>query len=336
MAAGVRSTSRLPYGASLLGVGDVGLGRGGVEDDVDVVEAGHGDEPVDALVRWSGPEPARRGPARRSRGRCRPSRPSRGCSERRSTLIIRSVPMLPEPMMATLVFCHRLRPFRRTSRSRCRRPVISARTVTRGDGDHGAERAGEDDLAGAQRVAEVAGGRGQPGSALSGSPRQAAPLPSETSIVVDVHRASSTSAGSNSSSGSGAGRRARTARWRRCRRRCRVMRDVPVRDPAVDDLERGDRVVDRRADLGQVEVGPSVEVGAEHEGDLGLHLRLQQPLDRDLGAASETSMSSKSTPKSGRSTPSCCWTAGEVRPILRPTTRAPAATRVSVSRCWTS
>ena len=38
-------------------------------------------------------------------------------------------------------------------------------------------------------------------------------------------------------------------------------------------------------------------------------------------------MSSSSTPKSGWSTPSWACTAGEVRPILRPTTVAPAATR---------
>src|SRR6185312_9186547 len=44
-------------------------------------------------------------------------------------------------------------------------------------------------------------------------------------------------------------------------------------------------------------------------------------------SSADTSISANSTPKSGWSTPSCCCTADDVSPILRPTTTAPAAIR---------
>ena len=49
---------------------------------------------------WRRPA-ARPAPARRSRRRCRPSRPRAAWSDSRMTLNIRSVPMLPDPMIAT-------------------------------------------------------------------------------------------------------------------------------------------------------------------------------------------------------------------------------------------
>ena len=44
-----------------------------------------------------------------------------------------------------------------------------------------------------------------------------------------------------------------------------------------------------------------------------------------IGVPGAHAMLSKSTPKSGRSTPNCACTAGLVSPIFRPMTRAPAA-----------
>ena len=76
--------------------------------------------------------------------------------------------MLPEPMMATLVLRSCV-----VSSEGCEADGDVAEPGDRGrstpspgaDGDHRAERAGEHDLAGAQRVAELAGGAGQPDSA---------------------------------------------------------------------------------------------------------------------------------------------------------------------------
>ena len=51
---------------------------------------------------------------------------------------------------------------------------------------------------------------------------------------------------------------------------------------------------------------------------------------------SATRMSSKSTAKSGRSTPSCCCTALAVRPILRPTIRLPSVSQKRVLRSCTA
>ena len=56
--------------------------------------------------------------------------------------------------------------------------------------------------------------------------------------------------------------------------------DVPVGDAAVDDLQRGDGVLDGAADLGGVQRAVG-EVRAEDEGDLRLCLGLEQPGERD-------------------------------------------------------
>ena len=95
--------SFLPCGAELAGVRVVGLGRRRVEDDRDVVEAGHRDEAVDAVGGDRHTEPCR---ARQAVGG-RVDADHRGhletSSERRMTLIIRSVPMLPEPIKISFV-----------------------------------------------------------------------------------------------------------------------------------------------------------------------------------------------------------------------------------------
>ena len=55
-----------------------------------------------------------------------------------------------------------------------------------------------------------------------------------------------------------------------------------------------------------------------------------------MGSPSATSMSAKSIPKSGWSTPICRCTAGEVRPVLRPTSRRPASSQRRVFTSWTA
>jgi hypothetical protein len=93
--------------------------------------------------------------------------------------------------------------------------------------------------------------------------------------------------------------------------------DVPSGDPAVDDFQRGGEERRRRAHLGSRALRTG-QVGAEDQRDLGLDLGLHEPARR--------------APKSGWSTPSWRCTAGDVRPILRPTKRCPAASTRSVVR----
>src|SRR5262249_31681563 len=50
----------------------------------------------------------------------------------------------------------------------------------------------------------------------------------------------------------------------------------------------------------------------------------------------ETSISANRKPKSGWSTPNCCCTASEVRPILRPTMTPPVAVRRLINSCCTA
>ena len=135
--------------------------------------------------------------------------------------------MLPEPMMATFVRCVMLmRPPWSAGEawpSTVPRPVMSARTCVAGrDRDHRAERAGQHDLAGAQRVAEVDGrSRASQARALQrvaeagGAGAASTPASPSTDMVI------ATSAGSNVVEAAPGRRRGRTGRWRRCRRRCR-------------------------------------------------------------------------------------------------------------------
>ena len=92
-------------------VARVRAGRRRVEHDRDVVEARHLDETVDAVGRSPARRAGARAPVRPSRDRCRRTRPSRAALDVRRTLIIRSVPMLPLPMIATLtlIWIHRIR-----------------------------------------------------------------------------------------------------------------------------------------------------------------------------------------------------------------------------------
>ena len=115
-------------------------------------------------------------------------------------------------------------------------------------------------------------------SALSGSPRQAAPVPVEASspsMVIDI----STSTGLDLVQGRGAG--AEDVRAGRGVVGDGVAEaDVPVLDAAAADLERGDGVVDRPRAPAPRRAAPSARSSPEHEGDLGLDPRLQHD-DRD-------------------------------------------------------
>ena len=99
--------------------------------------------------------------------------------------------------------------------------------------------------------------------------------------------------------------------------------DVPVGDRGCRRSRcAGDRVVDRGSHRRRRRAAPSARSSAEHERDLGLDLAAGAAAATGIGiAVAVNAMSSNSTPKSGWSTPSCCCTAGEVRPILRPTMR---------------
>ena len=111
--------------------------------------------------------------------------------------------------------------------------------------------------------------------------------------------------------------------------------DVPRLDAAVADLDRGDGVVDRTAHLRVVqrsihEVAPSTK--ATSASTLGWIKRLM-----GMGAPAGNSMSAYSTPRSGWSTPSCCWTAHRGQADLAAYDHGPPpARRISSTRRWTA
>ena len=157
--------------------------------------------------RWSARRAAGRAPGRRSRGRCRPSRPSPGARDSRRTLIIRSVPMLPEPMIATLALLMRSRPSvvtnghddraepgdRRLTTSCRRRPAPSGRGRRTGRPRRRAAARRARAPCGPATAPRRAGRRGRPRRCRSRRP--------PPSTVIDI----STSTGSSSS---------RVRRWR--------------------------------------------------------------------------------------------------------------------------
>ena len=198
-------------------------------------------------------------------------------SERRRTLIIRSVPMLPEPMTATLVLLMlgSLRWANVTDTEPS--PEIWASNVSPAATGTIGPRAPERMTCPARRGSPKSRAvRASQASALSGSPRQAAPLPVETTSPSRVMLIST-------STGLDLVERLRGRRPEDVERARAVVGhrvgegDVPAGDPAVDDLERGQDLRDRGPDLRVVEVALG-QVGAEHERDLGLDLGLQQPV----------------------------------------------------------
>ncbi len=144
------------------------------------------------------------------------------------------------------------------------------------DGRHRPEGPGQDDLPGAERFAEPAGGVGEPrqgpqrvaqaGRAVPGGRRRAV----DTHLHLGVDRFELVEPAAPGAEDEQPGRGVVGDRVPES--------DVPHCDPAVDDLEGGDGVVDAVADTPVVERAVG-EVLPEHEGDLRLDLRLQQALE---------------------------------------------------------
>lgn len=111
-------------------------------------------------------------------------------------------------------------------------------------------------------------------------------------------------------------------------------RKIPVGDATVDDFEGRDRVIDG-ARTSSAQKSSSTRswprTNAISASALGCNSRSD-----GTSSSADTSISANSTPKSGWSTPSCCCTADDVSPILRPTTTAPAAIRRPISSCCTA
>ena len=101
------------------------------------------------------------------------------------------------------------------------RPGMSAVTTAPGvHVAHRSQRAGQHDLAGAQRVAVVACGAGQPGERVERVAQARGAVAGGDHLAVEAHR-HGRARPARSRRGSGARCPARRARWRRCRPRCR-------------------------------------------------------------------------------------------------------------------
>ena len=267
LAVGCRASRRWPRAPSA---------EVGVEDDADVVEAG--------AARSARRRPSSVVGTPQPRGAGQPVGVRVDADHRghlsvlggRRTLIIRSVPMLPEPMMATFVFITVSRPRRRHA-DRGPSRLSSATTVIPGVDRRPSARARRESTTSPARSgspSRAAVARASHTSAVSGSPRQAAPLPADTTWPLTVS-AIVTSPGSNADSANRAVAQHVQAAGGVVGDRVGD-RDVPAGDAAVDDLERARRAWSTAARTGSYVRSRSVEVGAEHEGDLGLDLRLQQ------------------------------------------------------------
>jgi hypothetical protein len=150
---------------------------GRVKDDADVLELGHRDKAVDPLVR--GRDTHALGAGETVRGRIPTMTPISSTLDRRMILIIRSVPMLPEPMMATLSY-----------------PWISALCVSeaaRADAadagndmiagierNHRSQSPGQKHVPGLERFAARGKRARKPGSSVERIAQAAAPTPTET------------------------------------------------------------------------------------------------------------------------------------------------------------
>ena len=271
MAAGVRSITCLPSRCRISLLRMCAPAEVASNTTLDLGLIRHPRQALDAL-RGHGHAHARG--ARQAVGssdRCPPSPPISRCFEVRITLIIRSVPILPEPMIAHLILAIRL--FLRERGADGAEAIDSHVVNVAGrNRDHRPQGAGKDRVAGLQRAARAAMTCASHSAAFSGLPMQAAPAPTETgsprfsitmpqgadrsfeaawtgaqhvkadealSAMVSVILISQSRSGSRRSRS-----RARHTRWR-----------------------------DGRSAMVSCS---SVEVAADHEGDLGLDLRLHQ------------------------------------------------------------
>ena len=203
--------------AQHLVVAPVRAGRGGVEDQLDVGELGQRDQPVDAVGGGGHAEPA--GPGQAVGVRV-------DAGHRHHPQAAAEPQHLDHQVGADVAGTEHRHPDRHAEpsdreagphRAEAGDPGLVRRAG--GDRHHRAERPGEHHVAGAQRVAGAGQGGGQP---LQGVQRvaqagraRARPRPAPRRAPAP----SRTAAGRRRRAGA-AWCRARTARWRRCRRRC--------------------------------------------------------------------------------------------------------------------
>ena len=231
--------------------------------------------------------------------------------------------MLPDPMTAALIVAIRrfllLACSRTWTRSRARRGSRRSRRRRRSGASVRARRSSPRRPArsGMPRAQSVSASQR---AALSGWPRQAAPLPVDTSsplidIDIVIERRSTADSGTRPATehveaaagvvGDGVDEP-----------------DVPAGDPAVDDL-------DRRAGRTPSPGRSRRTRGARRRGRVRARWR-PRPRPGAAGGARSARARRRRPPcrrtacrSPARSTPSCSWTAGDVRPILRPLTRRP-------------
>ena len=277
-------------------------------------------------------EPARPGPGRRSPGRCRPSPPSAASRDSRSTLIIRSVPMLPDPITATLVVHRATLPPPRRTRDRDRaeagdpRLVRRARRSTGTIGPSAPDSTTSPARSGSPAAASV---RGQPGQRVQ-RVAEAGGAGADRDRLAGVFSTIRTSRRSTSASGGRGAQHEQAAGG--------VVGDgvddgdVPVGDAAVDDLDApaaGSSTAPRTRRRSSTSlVGRSApSTNATSASTFGCSSR-----PAGTSAPSGTAMSASSTPKSGWSTPSCRCTASRGQADLRahaaPAGRQPLRDRV--------
>ena len=336
-AAGVRSIIRVAVGREGAGVGLVRPGRGGVEDDPDLLEAGQADQAVDAVGRRRDAEPARPGEA--VGGRI-------DADHRRDLEPLAEPEHLDHQVGADVARAddRRLGPAGHDATAGedgadLPEPAdVGREGVARGHRDHRPERAGQHDLAGPERRPRSRTPR--PATRRRpGDRRMEAPVPVEP----QARRARPARVARSPAAPPAAPRRkviAQSARSRPTGPLSPVAEheqaggavvgdrvddaDVPAGDPAVHDLQRGDHVGGGGGDLGRAESRRrSGRRPARRRSRPRSWAAAARPLS--IGVPGAHAMLSNSTPKSGRSTPNCACTAGLVSPILRPTTRPPAA-----------
>ena len=197
------------------------------------------------------------------------------------TLIIKSVPMLPEPMIAQGIFVNSSLILANAARTEPRPEMRASYTsplLTVTIGPSAPDITVSPSFKGRPTFAMVLASQSV---ADSGSPRQAAPAPTETSLPpCSITMPQSLSSRPSSFFGGSAehveagggvvGDRVEDA-------------DLPVGNARIDDLDRRQRKFDRAQDVGDGQA-LVVEVAPDDEGDLGLDLGLDQLVAGDVPA----------------------------------------------------
>ena len=233
--------------ASTAVVVHVRAGRRRVEHDADLVEVRQLEQPSTPVVgRRRRPSAAAR--ARPSDAGSMPTiAPISSVCDRRMTLIIRSVPILPEPMIATLSRGHAVILLRESDRDLAEPADLRLDDVARRDADHRPKRARQHDVAGAQRSPRSRDRARQPEPRRAADGRgRPAPRRRDDRLAVDAHRHAARRRGRARSSGS---RSPDTHVEADDPLSATVSAndDLPVGDAAVDDLDRGHRARHGRA-----------------------------------------------------------------------------------------